>query len=71
MYKKLYACTHIGEADIIVSLLKRNGFNPSEFYTSCLPGILDDEQYYYVKILEEEYPQAKDFLARQGFPNSV
>lgn len=71
MYQKLYACTHIGEADIIVSLLKRNGFNPPEFYTSCLPGIIDDEQYYYVKIPAEEYRQAKDFLVQQGFPNPV
>jgi hypothetical protein len=34
MFKKIYVCRNIAEADMIISLLKNNGFNPLELQIS-------------------------------------
>lgn len=70
-FQKIYACSHIGEADIIISLFKRNGFNPPDLSTSALPGVMDDDSFYYVHIPNEEYDRARDFLISQGFGNII
>jgi len=71
VFQRIYACSHIGEADIIVSLLRRNKFNPRDLTQSPLPGVMDDDKFYYIEIPKEEYKRARDFLSTQGFVNSL
>ena len=67
--KKVYANRNSAEAGMIISLLKSSGFNPAELNTSSHISIAGADIWYYVRVPESEYEEAKDFLVKNGFKN--
>ncbi len=66
MYKRIYACKNILDAEMIISLLKEGGFHPLDLQTSPHVAIAGADTYYHVQIPDQEYESVKEFLINQG-----
>lgn len=69
--KKIYACRYTADADMIISLLKDNKFNPLELQMSPHVGTAGADIFFYVQISDEEYESAKKFLINNGFKDVI
>lgn len=67
MFRKIYAFKNIGEASLLISLLKSNKFHPLELQTSSHCGVAGADIFYYVQIHDKEYEAAKNFLIKEGY----
>ena len=65
--KKIYSCSNSAEAGMIISLLRSNSFNPSDLDISSHISFAGADLWYYVRVPEDEYERAKDFLLKNGF----
>ena len=71
MFRNIYASKNTTDADMIISLLKSNGFHPLDLQRSAHAGFAGADIFFNVQIPDEEYKRAKEFLSANGFKNSL
>ena len=69
--KRVYACKNSTEADIIISLLRSEDFNPFELDTSSQISFAGADLYYYVQVPKNEYEKVKAFLINRNFKDVI
>jgi hypothetical protein len=67
--KKIYFSKNLGEVEIIIALLKENGYHPFDSQITPQARIVGADIFYHVEIPESEYEIAKEFLKKQGYNN--
>jgi len=71
MIKTIASFPQLWEADMVVSLLRWNGLHPAELEISPHVMLAGADQGFFVRVPEEEFPESRDLLIRNGYAKNL